>query len=85
MPLTPAEIEQWLASVEGEFDGITDRFKREFPEVAEHSAFVEKMIERQKLWLTNLLAEAMRRGMPITQDRLDYLIRRMAVAFQSDC
>lgn len=79
-PLKPIEIDRWLARVERHMDNFATDIDRKLP--PEIASAINGVVEAQRVWLIELLAELIRREIPITQNDLDSLAREMAAAMR---
>jgi hypothetical protein len=77
--LSPAEIDAWLAGFERHLDALVER--QTDKRIAEA---MRAVIEVQRNWLTETLAEAIQRGIEITQSDLDRLPKEMAAAMRNE-
>src|SRR6266702_3601393 len=55
MPLTPAEVEQWLLLIERRYDEFVAEADRKFP--SDIAVRLRQLTERQKVLLTEVFAE----------------------------
>lgn len=92
MPLSPAEIEQWLSDLEQQFENMASQVESELlaqfgelPEVAKFAGDRFREVNDKFLGsITDLLAATIRSNSPIEQSDLDKLRRQIAEGLRID-